>query len=430
VSTTERGENKTRAYQLARRGGAFSAALGVVLALPIAGFVMRGALLDAETAHGNDVAGLLVSECTAAVALDDRELVQETLHELAPSLADLSWVRVLGAHDSVLGQWTRANPRGAVTHYLGEIHGTGPDSARIIGRVELAFSTERSGAALRRLWLYLGLIALASLGLSVGTALVVGRDMAHKARLESELQVARSIQTSLVPSDPRLANLEIAACMLPATEVGGDYYDVVATPDGGWICIGDAVGHGLPAGLLMVMLQSGIGTLLRERPDIRPREVIRTLNAMVFENTRRLGEPRYATLVAVRYAVSGRLDFAGGHLDLLLRRKSEQAARFVATPGSFVGLEEQLEVQAIEESSLELEPDDLLVLYTDGLTEARNADGVMYGSDRLARALDSVSAAPVAQVRDHLVAEVRRFMRRQDDDISLVVMRYRAVEAG
>jgi serine phosphatase RsbU (regulator of sigma subunit) len=252
------------------------------------------------------------------------------------------------------------------------------------------------------------------------------RDVADKSRMESELSVARIIQTSLIPRDVNLVDLDIAACMLPATEVGGDYYDLIPTPDGGWICIGDVVGHGLTAGLSMVMLQSGISALLRERPEMRPRDVIRTVNAMFFENARRLGKSRYATLVVARYTKPGRLDFAGGHVDFLLKRNAESAARFVPTPGSFVGLEERLEASAIEESALELQPDDLLVMYTDGLTEARNAEGALYGGARLALALDTGPQSSVAQIRDHLIADVRRFTSQQSDDISLIVLRHRS----
>lgn len=198
----------------------------------------------------------------------------------------------------------------------------------------------------------------------------------------------------------------------------------MATPDGGWLCIGDAVGHGLPAGLLMLMLQSGIGALLRERPDIRPRDVIRTMNSLVFDNAQRLGDDRYATLVVARYAQSGQLEFAGGHVDFVLYRASQGCAGILPTPGSFVGLEPRLDAHDIEESTLGLEPGDVLLMYTDGITEAASATGELFGPERLASVLTSVASRPVTEIRDHVLEQAQRFMATQADDMTLIVLRY------
>jgi hypothetical protein len=413
--------------RLARRGGAVSAALGIVLALPIAGFVMRAALLESERAHGRDLGALLVSACTAPVAFDDAALVRETVEELAPSLGNVVLVRVSNASGKTLGAWNKPGASGSSIAQSQPIFGQ--DHARMIGRVDIGLATDRVNAAVQQLWLYLGMIAVLSLTLSMSTALVMGRDLAEKSRLEGELSVAHTLQTSLSPDDVRLPGLELAAAMLPASEVGGDYYDLMATSEGGWLCIGDAVGHGLPAGLLMLMLQSGIGALLRERPDLRPRDVIRTINSLVFDNTQRLRDNRYATLVVARYAQSGLLEFAGGHLDFVLYRAADGTTRMVPTPGSFVGLEEQLEPADIEESTLALETGDVLLMYTDGVTEAKSAGGELFGPERLASTLASVASRPVLEIRDHVLAEAQRFMKTQADDMTLIVLRYSGAPA-
>ena len=96
--------------------------------------------------------------------------------------------------------------------------------------------------------------------------------------------------------------------MMTATEVGGDYYDVLAVDDGCWIAVGDASGHGLTAGLVMMMVQTGVATLVRAQPDAHPKDVIRTLNRVLFENVHdRLEAERHMTLSLMRYRRNGKL---------------------------------------------------------------------------------------------------------------------------
>src|SRR6185436_18733813 len=106
--------------------------------------------------------------------------------------------------------------------------------------------------------------------------------LAQKQRLESELEIATRIQTSILPRGIQIPGLEIAAAMKPADEVGGDYYDVQPAANGCWIGIGDVAGHGLTAGLVMMMTQSAIAALVRTRPSAGPGELIATLNRVIF----------------------------------------------------------------------------------------------------------------------------------------------------
>ena len=132
------------------------------------------------------------------------------------------------------------------------------------------------------------------------------RQVAERERLEKEMEIATRIQTSILPRDISVAGLEIAAAMQPATEVGGDYYDVVAVDDGCWIGIGDVAGHGLGTGLMMLMMQSGFSALARKMPDASPRDLLLALNTMLVENVRvRLGQHEHATLTLLRYRRDG-----------------------------------------------------------------------------------------------------------------------------
>src|SRR4029077_3444126 len=95
----------------------------------------------------------------------------------------------------------------------------------------------------------------------------------RQARVDAEVEAARRIQTKLLPTDVHLPGLEVVSHMRPAESVGGDYFDVHAAPDGSWFFLGDVTGHGLGAGLVTLMAQSTLTSILETRPDVRPREL-------------------------------------------------------------------------------------------------------------------------------------------------------------
>ena len=253
------------------------------------------------------------------------------------------------------------------------------------------------------------------------------RQIAERQRLEKEMEIAARIQTSILPRDLNVAGLEIAARMQPATEVGGDYYDVVAVDDGCWIGIGDVAGHGLPTGLVMLMMQSGIGALARELPDAAPRDLLLALNTMLVENVRaRLGQHEHATLTLLRYRRDGTLVFAGAHEEILIRRADSGRCERIATPGAWVGAKRDITAGTVD-SHAQLRPGDLLVLYTDGLTEAAargDGGGGRFGSDRLVELIERAGTSSPAELRDAILAAVASFAPVREDDVTLLVARY------
>src|SRR5450631_499365 len=259
------------------------------------------------------------------------------------------------------------------------------------------------------------------------------RQVAERERLEKEMEIATRIQTSILPRDVTVPGLEIAATMRTATEVGGDYYDVIPVPgnDGCWLGIGDVAGHGLGTGLVMLMMQSGIGALTRKLPDASPRELLLALNAMLVDNVRmRLGQREHATLTLLRYRQDGRIAFAGAHEEILILRAATGRCERLPTPGPWVGAKRDIEAGTVE-SNIELAPGDLLVLYTDGLIEAMGRDGrERFGTDRLAALVETNRASPPVAVRDALLAALDAFAEKLDDDVTLLVARYLGGAAG
>jgi len=251
------------------------------------------------------------------------------------------------------------------------------------------------------------------------------RQVAERERLEKEMEIATRIQTSILPRDISVAGLEIAAAMHPATEVGGDYYDVFAVDDGCWIGIGDVAGHGLGTGLMMLMMQSGFSALARKLPDASPRDLLLALNNMLVENVRvRLGQHEHATLTLLRYRRDGSLTFAGAHEEILVRRAATGRVERIETPGPWVGAKRDIAAGTVD-SSTSLMPGDLLVLYTDGLIEATAADGsgARFGIERLIALVEEYGALAPTEVRDRTLAALAAFAGRREDDVTLLVAR-------
>jgi phosphoserine phosphatase RsbU/P len=250
------------------------------------------------------------------------------------------------------------------------------------------------------------------------------REKAEKERLEQELELATRIQTSILPRDLAVENLEIAATMVPATEVGGDYYDVLPGSGGCWLGIGDVAGHGLRPGLVMMMLQSMVAALGRENFAAAPRDLVKIVNAVLYDNVRnRLRQDEHATLTLIRYFENGELVFAGAHEDLVILRAATGRCERIETIGTWVGATEDI-ADATEDQRARLEDGDVLLLFTDGAIEAANAAGEQYGIERLCAELEAASGAPVAEIRDRLLSSVQGFLAVQDDDIALLVARH------
>ena len=286
-----------------------------------------------------------------------------------------------------------------------------------VGRLGVAFNN--MAAAIRDRQQRLD-AALASIAKELEEA---KQEVRVKERLEKEMEIARSIQTALLPRELRVEGLELAARMIPATEVGGDYYDILPRGDGCWLAIGDVSGHGVTAGLIMLMAQSVISALTKQSPDASPRWVLCQLNRVIYDNIRnRLDKDDFMTLSLMRYERGGRLQFCGAHEDIVVCHP-EGACERLLTRGTWVGLVADVET-ATRETSYQLRPGDVMVLYTDGVTEAMTASGEQFGLDRLCAEVERVRSEPVEAICGHLLGAVRSWMAVQNDDITLVVTRY------
>jgi serine phosphatase RsbU (regulator of sigma subunit)/catechol 2,3-dioxygenase-like lactoylglutathione lyase family enzyme len=241
-------------------------------------------------------------------------------------------------------------------------------------------------------------------------------------RASHELAIARQVQARLFPqSMPALRSLDYAGACLPARAVGGDYYDFLRLgPERLGLVIGDVMGKGIAAALLMANLQAN----LRSQVGLflEPERLLQAVNSLFCENS---PESSFASLFFADYHdASGALRYVNcGHLCALLLRRGGTVERLSAT-STVLGLFPQWECAVGE---CRLEPDDLLALYTDGLTESFDEAGEEFGEDRLVDALRRHRERAPEALLASLVDEVRAFSpHEQQDDLTVIVARRRA----
>jgi serine phosphatase RsbU (regulator of sigma subunit) len=243
-------------------------------------------------------------------------------------------------------------------------------------------------------------------------------------REKTELDLAAKIQTSLLPPVHDTADYEIQAVMRCATEVGGDYYEIIGEHDGRiWFGIGDVSGHGLTSGLIMMMAQTAFNTILHKEPDIPTSELLAHVNSILFQNIKkRLGEDHFMTLSFMVAEPDGTIRHAGAHLDILVYRAKTGKVERVETSGIWLGLVPDI-LQMSGEQKFKLESGDFMFLYTDGLIEAKNSDDEQYDLGRLIDILEKNGTEELPILEDIVLKDVYQFLNEQDDDITFLVAR-------
>ena len=252
------------------------------------------------------------------------------------------------------------------------------------------------------------------------------RALAEKVEAERraahELAIARQVQARLFPqSRPVIGSLEYAGACLPAHAVGGDYYDFLNLgPDRLGLVIGDVMGKGMAAALLMANLQANLRSQVAFALD-EPGRLLKSVNHLFCENS---PEGAFASLFFADYHdTTGALRYVNcGHLCALVLRRDGSLDRLEAT-STVLGLFREWECSVGESR---LGPDDLLALYTDGVTEAFDDAGDEFGEQRLVDALRRHRDRPPESMLTCLVDEVRSFSpHEQHDDLTLIVARRR-----
>lgn len=243
-------------------------------------------------------------------------------------------------------------------------------------------------------------------------------------RMQSELHDARTIQLSMLPSEPPpLQWLDYSSVSLPATEVGGDYFEYFVLSESRLvIVIGDVAGHGVASGLVLSGVRSGLH-LLRDHLS-QPLDVLGKLNAMVRDTA---PTRMFVTLqIALLDRDQERLTVANaGHPPLLLARPKTGTVESLGTEGLPLGTRLH---PGLDEETKSLRTGDTMVFYSDGVPEIHDLHGECYGENRLIRQVRRSSQSGSArQVRDAILNGVSSFKGdvAQEDDLTLVVLKLR-----
>jgi len=248
----------------------------------------------------------------------------------------------------------------------------------------------------------------------------------EKQRLDDELRIAREIQNSLLPVEtPRLAGLDVADLCEPAREVGGDYYDFfMIGPRLLGVLIADVSGKGTSAALYMAELKGLMLALSQAQPS--PRKLLIEVNRLLAAHldNRSFITMTYAVLDLDRLTLTCS---RAGHTPLIIVSRGQSEVLLpdgmvagLRLPGAGARFE-----QLLAEHTRQLAPGDVVVLYTDGITEAMDTSGELFGDAALARVLAANQSLDAAGIRERVLREVRAFVGNAEphDDMTMVVLK-------
>jgi serine phosphatase RsbU (regulator of sigma subunit) len=264
--------------------------------------------------------------------------------------------------------------------------------------------------------------------ISIENAYLVS-NLVEQERLKQEMELGRQIQLSLLPEEkPQVKEFDIEGSMQPAKEIGGDYFDYISfagDPNRLGIVVADVTGKGVDAGMVMGMTKSTIHTLSEQ--DLTTRDLVLRLNRHLCTL---LKKQKFISLVYAEYsAEEGTFTWSGaGHEHVIVARKEQGGGRgleveLIVTGGVVLGVFDDIE-DDISQKTLTLHKGDKVILYTDGVTEARNADNEMFTLEQLVEVIRQAPSLSAPELLSHINEKIQQFINDtpQYDDITLVVM--------
>ena len=252
----------------------------------------------------------------------------------------------------------------------------------------------------------------------------IAEEVAQREKLNREIEIAREVQERLFPQKlPAVAGLDYCGKCRPALGVGGDYYDFLALPGGRLgVALGDVSGKGIAAALMMASLEASLrAEAMRGTADLAA--LVQNVNRLVYDAT---AENRYATFFYAQYDPESRqLSYVNaGHNPPMLFRKRGSAWQIerLETGGTVVGLLPQFPYR---QAGVALEARDLLVIFTDGISEAMNPSDEEWGEARMMEAIERSASLSAAELIEKLMQAADAFASgaKQHDDMTLVVLR-------
>jgi serine phosphatase RsbU (regulator of sigma subunit) len=248
-----------------------------------------------------------------------------------------------------------------------------------------------------------------------------------KERLERELQVAAEIQVSILPDElPEFERFGFGARILPARQVGGDFYDVFSLKENKvGVLIGDVADKGVPSALFMARAHALI--MAEADTGMSAGSVMQMVNSHI---TRLQKSTQFVTvLYGILDLETGDFSYArAGHEPPLILHTNGTVERIPHSSGMALGLWETVK---LDERSIKLMPGDVLLLYTDGMTDCRDPQGEAFGLDRIKETFSKFANYNAQQICDHLLETLKTYQdgAKQDDDVTLVTVQFANDEA-
>lgn len=244
----------------------------------------------------------------------------------------------------------------------------------------------------------------------------------YKEKIKKELEIAAKIQKEILPTTlPTIKGLDIAAQVIPATEVGGDVYDVLLdTENTPYFYVGDVTGHGVPAGLISSVTNAVVISTLELKDPVK---IVANLNKTLKHKS---AANLFVTILLARYTNNAIEYVSAGHEKSIFYSASKKTAEYLPPAGIALGLFEDIS-DKLKLESVKFEPGDIFITYTDGIPEAWQSDTEKYGEERfLQAALTAINAhSSATEIKDAILTEVKSFMGNyeQKDDITLIVVK-------
>jgi serine phosphatase RsbU (regulator of sigma subunit)/pSer/pThr/pTyr-binding forkhead associated (FHA) protein len=245
------------------------------------------------------------------------------------------------------------------------------------------------------------------------------REALDKSKLEAEIRIAAQIQQALLPKSQFAARfIEVAATSLPCRSIGADFFDYAPGNESAFsFVVGDVAGKGPPAALLSAMMQGMCALFLQDAEE--PSIAVGSMNKALHQ---REIESRFATLVYGLLSPEGELSYCNaGYIAPLLIGPT--GVRRLETGGAVIGL---LDLATYEQETVKLDPGDILVICSDGVSEAVNVEGEEFGTARIQEEIERSSGASPSELIERITASVSMFTAGapQNDDITVMVIRY------
>lgn len=248
----------------------------------------------------------------------------------------------------------------------------------------------------------------------------------ENTRLSTELDVARQVQEMVLPSMAEIQQCQgclVAARMDPATEVGGDYYDVLPMNGKTIIGIGDVTDHGLQSGVVMLMVQAAVRALV-EGENLSLIHTLANVNELVYRNVQvRMEDLRNLTLSLCRFQ-GGKLTICGQHEKVLVLRQGGTLEEIDTVDlGMYIGLMEDIR-ENLQEAQVDIEPGDRVLFYTDGAVEAENSAGKEFGLERVGESFTKHRSLGLQDTLNAVYEDIYAWIGQATmyDDITMVAM--------